>query len=337
MPMPVPSSSKPLSTCDWYKGYSMVYAIIFMPTQMSWLKRYKVIGKSNELTQPQNIKLDGVDTLIPLNLPTFIVGPKGIGKSTLISTILNGAADKNVYERIFYVYADHVDSTIAEACKALLIRIPLPQSPQLLAEYFSIKTRFMSYTKLRDALMHKGYGKDEKWKSMSLDDLMGTYTDNVIDELIRQHNGKVKDILNAIASFIKTYSKPFELGDDGKVRVSGLDDKQYDLVVIDDVGVAASYLFPTSVNKSPLYSYLTICRHIMTGFIIAGQDTMQLPRYARKEINTWVFFKVIPEDLDNITVKVSTREQIRRYGKALAKHQFIVYNGVLDRVQVMEL
>lgn len=297
---------------------------------MSWLKRYKVIGKSNSLTIPQNIKLNGVDTGIPLNLPTFISGPKGIGKSTLISTILNGAADNDTYERIFYVYADHVDSTIAEACKAILIRIPLNQSPQLLGEYFKIKTHFMSYSKLKNALIHKGFGAKGKWKEMKLDDLMEAYTDNIIDELIRQCNGYVTEILSHVASYLKKYSKPFELSDE--IRVAGLSDKQYDLVVIDDVGVAAQYLFPTSVNKSPIYSYLTICRHIMTGFIIAGQDVMQLPLYARKEINTWVLFKVT-DDLTNIPIKESARNQIKKESKDLDQHQFIIYNGVDDKVQ----
>lgn len=301
---------------------------------MSWLKRYKVIGKSNALTVPQNIKFDDTDTLIPKNLPTFISGPKGVGKSTLISTILNGAADNDTYERIFYVYADHVDSTVAEACKAILIRIPLHQSPQLLAEYFKIKTHYISYIKLRNALIDKGFNKQEKWSSMKLDDLMEAYTDNIIDELIRQCNGSVKTILSTIATYIKKYSKPFELSDD--IRVNGLDENQYDLVVIDDVGVAAQYLFPTSVNKSPIYSYLTISRHIMCGFIIAGQDVMQLPLYARKEMNTWIFFKVT-DDLTNVPIKESARTQIKKLAKDLEQHQFIIYNGVEDKVQLQLL
>lgn len=293
---------------------------------MTWLKKYKVINKSNKLTEPQNIIIDKQDTMIPRNLPTFIVGPKGIGKSTLISTILNGSVDNNIYERIFYVYADHVDSTIAESCKALLIRIPLASSPQLLSEYFSIKTKYISYMKLISCV---------KTLPKTTEELMKCYTDNVIDELVRQHSGRVKDILQACIDYVNRYSEPFNLSDD--IRVTGLSSTQYDLVVIDDVGVAASYLFPTSVNKSPLYSYLTICRHIMTGFIIAGQDTMQLPRYARKEINTWVFFKVIEEDLSNITIKAGAKDQIKRLGKTLKQHSFIVYNGVTDKVIVSDL
>lgn len=294
---------------------------------MSWLKKYKLINKANKLTVPQNIMIDNQDTLIPKNLPTFIIGPKGIGKSTLISTILNGSSAEQTFERIFYVYVDHVDSTIAETCKASLIRIPLQDAPQLLEDYFRIKTKYISYMKLLDKV------KDEFPKTIK--ELMEKYTDNVIDETVRQYNGNVKDILQACYNFVMRYSSPFTLNDN--VRVAGLGTEQYDMVVIDDVAVAADYLFPTNVNKSPIYSYLTISRHIMTGFIIAGQDTMQLPRYARKEINTWVFFKVLEEDLKNITVKASIRDQLKRLGKNLKEHSFIVYNGVTDKVTVMEL
>lgn len=286
------------------------------------MKEYKIDSKSNALTLPQNIRLKDSDSLIPKNLPTFIIGPKGIGKSTLISTILNGCSAESVYTRIFYVYADHVDSTIADACKATLIRIPLPDSPQVLGEYFSIKTKFMSYVKLMIKL-------DGNWPS-NVSDLMKVYTDNVIDECVKLHNGNVREILTDISEFILKYSQPFSVSD--HVRVEGLTEEQYDLVVIDDVAVAAPYLFPTSVNRSPIYSYLTICRHLLTGFIIAGQDLMQLPKYVRKEINTWVFFKVTADDLTNVPIKASAKEEIKRLGRGLKTHNLIIYNGVTDKV-----
>lgn len=281
---------------------------------MAWLEKYKRLGTSNSLTVAQNIIIDGIDTLIPKNLPTFIIGSKNSGKSTFISTLINACACNEVYARVFYVSGDHVDSTMAASCKVNIIRVPLQQSIELLTQFFKIKTEYMSWVNYLT---------------------IESYTDNVIDTFCRNH--KQDNPKQHAEKFLLRYSQPFTIKvDTTEYQISGLRYNQYDQLIIDDVGTAKAYLFPSSVNKSPIYRFLTISRHLLLGTIIAGQDIKQLELYARKEMNTWMFgIGISITEIANTQIPKNKQNEIIEKYPDLEKYHFILYNGINGEVQVV--
>lgn len=314
---------------------------------MSWVKRYKDIGNGNPLNTAQNIFLDDEDIDIPLNLPSFIIGSKNAGKSTLISTLIKAEHANNIYTRIFYIYTDHVDTTLAETCHESLIRIPLKHSIQFITDYFKIKAEYMSWINFID--------KNQlafKEEVPPIQDMLKVYTDNIIDTYVRNNlninvqkvHAKESErspnlIIKAHAvEFIEKYSKNFEVKiEDTVYHIEGLRFDQFDQLIIDDVGVAADYLFPTNSARSPLYRFLTISRHILLGTIIAGQDTLQLPKYARKEVNTYLFGVGINiEDVDKTNIPKSKQNEIIREYQSIKQYDFIIYNGLDNTVSYID-
>lgn len=316
------------------------------------------IGAGNPLNVAQNIIIDGEDILIPKNLPTFIIGSKNSGKSTFISTLIKACSSPNnrVYKRIFYVYTDHVDTTLAETCHETLIRIPLRQSIKFLTEYFKIKSEYMSWIKFINA-----NNLDEDGPLPSIEELTKVYTDNIIDEFIRKKLNinesidKVSQLMHKpnaekpimapnmalkqhAIDYVLKYSDKFTIKvDDVAYHMEGLDFAQFDQLIIDDVGVAKEYLFPTSVDKSPLYRFLTISRHILLGTIVAGQDTLQLPKYARKEVNTYMYgIGVNIPDVKSTNIPSNKADEIIKMYDELHPYDFINYNGVDNVVTYMK-
>lgn len=342
------------------------------------LSKYRNKSNGTALNVAQNIVIDGQDTNIPLNVPTFIVAAKNGGKSTLISTLINAEKVNNVYKRIIYIYTDHVDSTLADQCHVQILRIPLDHSIEFIRTYFKRKSEFISWTKFLDVNLKNGLintalnPKDEKIK---LSDLTTQYTDNIIDSYVnnciedkskynaqdfeaeaepghspatqkpKPLNANLKalspasQILEYAKHFLTKYSKNFKIVvENTTYHIEGLLYNQYDQLIIDDVGVAASYLFPHSVDKSPLYRYLTITRHIMLGIIIAGQDIMQLPLYARKEMNTFVLG--VGLDINTIAntniLKNKQKEIIGDY-PSVKPFDFLIYNGINQSLTYLSL
>lgn len=315
---------------------------------MSWVRKYKNIGSGNPLNIAQNIFIDNEDTNIPKNLPTFIVGSKNAGKSTLISTMIKAEVDNDVYSRIIYIYTDHVDTTLAETCHETLIRVPLNHSIQFVKEYFKIKSEYMSWIKFIDK-----NNLNEDGEIPPINQLTGVYTDNTIDEYIRRFlnvniakgsmvrsqnlNPSIPPniaIKNHAIEFVLKYSQPWEIQVEGVIyHLEGLLYNQYDQLIIDDVGVAASFLFPTSVQKSPLYPFLTISRHILLGTIIAGQDLLQLPKYARKEINTYLFgIGIDIFDIEKTNIPSNKQQEIIKEFDRIKQYDFVFFNGVNNQV-----
>lgn len=328
-----------------------------MQNKVKWFKKYSPQSyESTSLNVAQNIEIDEEEINIPLNLPSFIIGSKNAGKSTIIATLIKACTENNIYKRIIYVYTDHVDSTLAEICHESLIRVPLKSSIKFISEYFKIKSEYMSWIKFIDK-----NSLTENASDVKLNQLLQTYTDNIIDEYVRNNLNvnKAKDVMpvhaldelknkvmspgnkikNYAFEYILKYSEPFEIKvDDVIYHLEGLSFDQYDQLIIDDVGVANEYLFPTSMNKSPLYKFLTISRHILLGTIIAGQDILQLPKYARKEMNTYLFgtgLNIFDIDKTNIP-KQKQRDIIKMYN-TIKQYNFILYNGVDNIVEYLDL
>ena len=334
------------------------------------LSKYRKISQNTSLNVAQNIIIDGVDTNIPRNVPTFIVGSKNAGKSTVISALISAEKINNTYTRIIYIYTDHVDSTLAETCHEQLIRVPLNQSINFITDFFKIKAEYFSWIhflrhNIESGILNEDFRLNNPDTDISL--MLRVYTDNVIDAFVRntlninkskspvsvniynqynpvftpnenpenlnrkgQNASPTTRIINYAITFINKYSKPFDINCDGSsYYIDGLQDGQYDQLIIDDVGVAAPYLFPTSVNKSPLYRFLTISRHILLGVVIAGQDLMQLPKYARKEINTYLFGVGLDiETIKNTSIPKNKQKEIMNMYNTLKQYDFIQYNDV---------
>lgn len=346
----------------------------------SVLNQYKLVSSGNVLNVAQNLLIRNNETgnddevMIPLNLPTFIVGSKNAGKSTVISALIAGEKLSGTYERIFYVYTDHVDSTLAETCHETLIRIPLDQSIGFITEYFKIKSEYMSWIKFLDHLYAAKMLDDNLTLTspdIKLEDMVSVYTDNIIDAYIRSSininkKKRLQDpltdkvipslsnnpmvnrdsvlspefkILSHAQSFISKYSEGFEIVIDGTTYyITGLRYDQYDQLIIDDVGVAAPYLFPPTMHKSPLYRFLTISRHILLGTIIAGQDLQQLPKYARKEINTFLFG--VGLDITGIeftNIPKNRQKEIMNIYPNVQQYDFLIYNGLNNAVTMLEM
>lgn len=312
---------------------------------MSWFNYYKNIGDGNPWNVAENIHINEEDINIPLNLPTFIVGSKNAGKSTLISTLIKASSENQIYTRIIYIYSDHVDSTLAEQCHVSLIRVPLSASIEFLTEYFTIKTKYMSWVKFleknEDVINGKNY---------NLNLLLDNYQDNIIDEYVRNslnankkkgeqesYHSPSSKIVAFAETFIEKYSQEFEIViNDVSYYIEGLRYYQYDQLILDDIGVSAEYLFPTNINKSPLYHFLTISRHILLGTIIAGQDTLQLPKYARKEINTYIFgVGVAITDIDKTNIPKNKQKEIIKLYQTLKQYDFIIYNGLNNSISTI--
>lgn len=321
-----------------------------------WIKKYKNIGDGNPLNVAQNIYIDNESIFIPKNLPTFIIGSKNAGKSTLISTLIKAETFNKTYKRIFYIYTDHVDTTLSETCHETLIRIPLEHSIKFITEYFKIKSEYMSWVKFID----KNNLDEESQEVPPIEQLTKIYTDNIIDNYIRNNlninspnsqrpalnknpsntilenenkkspNMKIK--AHAIEYILK-YSENFDIIIDGvNYHMEGLRYDQFDQLIIDDIGVAAPYLFPTTISKSPLYKFLTISRHILLGTIIAGQDTLQIPKYVRKEINTYLFgVGIAIEDCEKTNIPKNKTVEIIKLYQEIKQYDFIIYNG-LDNI-----
>lgn len=315
----------------------------------SILNKYKIVSAGNYLNMAQNIFIEENDTGIPKNLPTFIVASKNGGKSTLISSLISACKQNEIYSRIIYIYSDHVDSTLAETCHELLIRVSLGHSVQFITQYFQIKTEYMSWIKFIDYNVQAKNINLESGPAVGLNDLLKTYTDNIVDNYVRNYLNIREDaqtlqkenkapeikIYEHAKEFIKKYSREFKITIDGLVyHISGLGFDQFDQLIIDDVSAAADLLFPTTVRKSPLYPFLTVSRHILLGTIIAGQDIQQIPKYARKEINTYMFgigLDITGIQLTNIP-KNKQKEIIKAY-QNIEQYEFVQYNGIENTVK----
>lgn len=328
-----------------------------------WIKTYKNVGNGNPLNVAQNIFIDGEDINIPKNLPTFIIGSKNAGKSTIISTLIKAESANETYKRIIYIYTDHVDTTLAETCHEKLIRVPLKHAIPFVKEYLKIKAEYMSWIHFIES-----NSLDSDSEPPDIQTMTATYTDNIIDEYIRNNlninTPKAKDVKAALADavarqaalegdkktgpnykikeyaihFVLKYSDSFDLNIENVIyHIDGLRYDQFDQLIIDDVGVAAPYLFPTTTSKSPLYPFLTISRHVLLGTVIAGQDTLQLPKYARKEMNTFLFgVGIAINDVDKTNIPKNKQDEIQKLYQNLKQYDFVMYNGINNTITYLD-
>ena len=108
--------------------------------------------KASDLTKQLVLVDTGVDdskkfdlqnfgnTNFPRNTPVYINGPKGSGKTYLLSAVLQYVFKHNLCRRMFYIYAENVDTTISRAVpKDKIYQIPKAIALGLMIKYLSKK------------------------------------------------------------------------------------------------------------------------------------------------------------------------------------------------------
>lgn len=303
--------------------------LIQKPNKKSWSTKYKVISPNTQFNVKQNMVLDGVDSGLPINMPIFIVGSKNAGKSTLINTIITAASKADIFNTIIYISPDNVDTTLAETCHVPIIRIPNNIAEAILTMYLKIKSTFISWCKF---LLKNNFTRS------SIPEMLKNYSDQNIDAYIRSL-GSISDnvsesILMHACQVIKKFTQPFTITyEDISYKFPKLSSTSRDMIVMDDL--ANNSMFPTNKSSCKLYGYITACRHYNLLPIFSGQDILQLPRYMRKEIDTWIFGNgVNVKDINthNCNIPQNKINIIVDEISDLNKYEFIYYNGINNEI-----
>lgn len=297
--------------------------------------------KASDLTKQLVLVDTGVDdskkfdlqnfgnTNFPRNTPVYINGPKGSGKTYLLSAVLQYVFKQNLCRRMFYIYAENVDTTISRAVpKDKMYQIPKAIALGVMIKYLSKKTRLCSCSRFVTSYLH--FDGKSTFGTLSLDELMATnvYWDNMLDEL-----SKRKKIFGASEMYeyckkvVKKYSTDtiIRIGT-VEYNVGNITDNDYDMFVIDDI--AQFYdLWGNTRNKSPLYKYFTITRQNMTTFYLAGQELGQLPKMFREQLGGIVLmYGTDVDDLSKYRFNKRMREDIEEKFATMSNHEGVLYN-----------
>lgn len=299
------------------------------------------ITKASDLTKQLVLANTGVDdsqkfdlqnfgnTNFPRNTPVYINGPKGSGKTYLLSAVLQYVFKHNLCRRMFYIYAENVDTTISRAVpKDKIYQIPKAVALGIMIKYLSKKTRLCSCSRFVTSYLH--FDGKSAFSTLTLDELMATnvYWDNMLDEL-----SKRKKILGAAEMYeyckkvVKKYSTDtiIRIGT-VEYNVGNITDNDYDIFVIDDI--AQFYdLWGNTRDKSPLYKYFTITRQNMTTFYLAGQELGQLPKMFREQLGGIVLmYGTDVDDLSKYRFNKRMREDIEEKFTTMSNHEGVLYN-----------
>lgn len=297
--------------------------------------------KASDLTKQLVLVDTGVDdskkfnlqnfgtTNFPRNTPVYINGPKGSGKTYLLSAVLQYVFKHDLCRRMFYIYAENVDTTISRAVpKDKIYQIPKAIALGVMIKYLSKKTRLCSCSRFVISYLH--FDGKSTFGTLTLDELMATnvYWDNMLDEL-----SKRKKIFGASEMYeyckkvVKKYSTDtiIRIGT-VEYNVGNITDNDYDIFVIDDI--AQFYdLWGNTRNKSPLYKYFTITRQNMTTFYLAGQELGQLPKMFREQLGGIVLmYGTDVDDLSKYRFNKRMREDIEEKFATMSNHEGVLYN-----------
>lgn len=299
------------------------------------------ITKASDLTKQLVLVDTGVDdskkfdlqnfgtTNFPRNTPVYINGPKGSGKTYLLSAVLQYVFKNDLCRRMFYIYAENVDTTISRAVpKDKMYQIPKAIALGVMIKYLSKKTRLCSCSRFVTSYLH--FDGKSTFGTLTLDELMGTnvYWDNMLDAL-----SKRKKIFGASEMYeyckkvVKKYSTDtiIRIGT-VEYNVGNITDNDYDIFVIDDI--AQFYdLWGNKRNTSPLYKYFTITRQNMTTFYLAGQELGQLPKMFREQLGGIVLmYGTDVDDLSKYRFNKRMREDIEEKFATMSNHEGVLYN-----------
>lgn len=297
--------------------------------------------KASDLTKQLVLVDTGVDdskkfdlqnfgnTNFPRNTPVYINGPKGSGKTYLLSAVLQYVFKHNLCRRMFYIYAENVDTTISRAVpKDKIYQIPKAIALGLMLKYLSKKTRLCSCSRFVTSYLH--FDGKNAFGMLTLDELMATnvYWDNMLDKLSKRKKiFSASEMYEYCKKVVKKYSTDtiIRIGT-VEYNVGNITDNDYDIFVIDDI--AQFYeLWGNTRDKSPLYKYFTITRQNMTTFYLAGQELGQLPKMFREQLGGIVLmYGTDVDDLGKYRFNKRMREDIEEKFATMSNHEGVLYN-----------
>lgn len=292
------------------------------------LQNYGLNDAYFDTFQPQNIG----KTIFPLNTPCYLAGQKGSGKTYLLASIIQYAYKEQLISRLFYIYADNVDSTIARAIpRSKMYAIPKVISTEFLMKFLRKKTKFtscMNFTISYDAMTKNNTKAKEELGSVKLEEAP-LYFDNLLDQITKNKRifnvGGLKQYADRV---INKYKKGTQLTFSGKYsyNLGRFTVNDYDFIVLDDIAQFAD-LFGTTRNNSQLYPYFTITRQNKTTFYLTGQEVKQLPKMFREMLGAIVLLNgVNMSDISELKLDSSLVTLFRNEFQHLKNYEGIVYN-----------
>ena len=147
----------------------------------------------------------------------------------------------------------------------------------------------------------------------------GTINSNMDDKT------KVEKIISTGEKILKTFTNSFKLGN---VTVNGLHYNDMDLLVIDDMAIAAKIIFKR-ITDNPLYEYFTLTRHMRMSIIMCGQQIEQLPKMLRRETQCWIVSKNTNLELLKGVLQQQTLKNIYQKQQQISnQYEFVLYNAI---------
>lgn len=296
-----------------------------------------------------------VSTNIPNNVPVAVIGDKGSGKSTLITAIMEATHETELFRSIYYIYSS---LTLDTETPPFVTRIDVAKSEEFLSNLFEIKSLFNSYSKLfakleSDSIWNVIDNLDQKRKAIPDNEekpkliknlnslILQKFLDNCDNQIV-QYNQQIVNsgldpqfvidkILTNGDNIVQKFSKPFYIG---TVRIDGLIVDQRDAVIIDDIAIASNILFK-QIKDNPIYSYLTLTRHMRLFILFAGQQIDQIPKSIRREIMCWIISKNTNLELLSGVISKQAVQQIQQKQTELVKYQFVIYNTVSGYIGII--
>lgn len=282
------------------------------------------IADTKDINRTSNIVIDKVDTHIPVNLPTAIIGEKGSGKTTLIKAIIE-LTNKKVFNNIYLIYSP---LTTDQVFPPDIIKIDVNDSAEFLQKLFKIKSIFNSYYKFFTSLSFKELEELYNKGKLTERDIM-KHVDNNIVKFNKDSLNKITDptvkldiILNNGKEILKKFSKPFFID---RYQMNGFKFNDRDAVIIDDIAIASKIMF-NSVKEDFFYQYLTLTRHMRLFILFAGQQLEQIPKKYRREIMCWIISKNTNLEMLKDILTRETINKIHDKQEELKPYEFVLYN-----------
>ena len=282
------------------------------------------IADRKGINRTSNIVIDKVDTHIPMNLPTAIIGEKGSGKTTLIKAIIE-LTNKKVFNNIYLIYSP---LTTDQVFPPDVIKIDVNDSATFLQKLFKIKSIFNSYYKFFTSLSFKALEEAYNRGKLTERDIM-KHVDNNIVKFNKDSLNKIADptvkldiILNNGKEILKKFSKPFFID---RYQMNGFKFNDRDAVIIDDIAIASKIMF-NSVKEDFFYQYLTLTRHMRLFILFAGQQLEQIPKKYRREIMCWIISKNTNLEMLKDILTRETVYKIHDKQEELKPYEFVLYN-----------
>ena len=280
-----------------------------------------------------NIEINGEDTHIPFNLPTALIGDKGSGKTTLIKSLMKLTYENGIFQHIFFIYSP---LTWDEELPGYITRVDVNDSDTFLATLFESKAIYNSYFKFFKSLDFKTIEKladegklTEEEFTKHMDNNIVKYNKEIYNTDMNP-NDKLDKIITVGEKLLKAFSKPFKIGN---IFVPGFRADDLDAIIIDDVAIAAKYLF-RKIRDNPLYEYLTLTRHMRLFILFSGQQVEQIPKTMRREIMCWMVSKNTTLELLRGVLTPSAIDRIEKEQERLEKYHFVVYNCVDGSISI---